>query len=406
MVTTFYPPWHFGGDAVHVQSLARALVRAGHDVDVVSFTESYRAAGGRVDAKTPVAGSTREADGVMVHRLDHPLGRWSALWMHQAGSPGPYRSPLAAVLDRGFDVLHFHNISLAGGPSVLGTGRARLRMLTLHDFWFVCPTHVLWKNNVRACEQPDCTRCCLRSHRPPQLWRLGPARDRALAKVDVVLAPSDWSARTHRERGFAAPIEVLPLYSRLAAGTGAPRASQARPQFLCAGRITASKGVRLLLALFARLPDYDLVVAGDGDEHAALVADFGHLPHVRFTGKVDAAALRELYAGATATVMPSLARESFGMVAVESMSQGTPVIALDAGGLGEVVRATGGGLVCADPAALEQAIHRVATDVTLRDALGRAGQAACRERYSERRYLDDYLSIVHARLDARAVAIA
>jgi glycosyltransferase involved in cell wall biosynthesis len=406
MVTTFYPPWHFGGDAVHVQSLARALVRAGHDVDVVCFTESYRAAGGRADAEAPARASVREADGVMVHRLEHPLGRWSALWMHQAGAPGPYRSRLAAILDPGFDVLHFHNVSLAGGPSVLESGRARLRVLTLHDFWFVCPTHALWKEGVRACERPDCTRCCLRSHRPPQLWRHGRARDRALAQVDVVLAPSDWSARTHRERGLAAPIDVLPLYSRLAADAGAPRPSPARPQFLYAGRITPSKGVRPLLALFARLPDYDLVVAGDGDERAALVADYGSLPNVRFAGKVDGADLRELYAGATATVMPSLAPESFGMVAVESMSQGTPVIALDAGGLGEVVRATGGGLVRADFAALEQAIRRVASDTTLRDALGRAGQAACRERYSERRYLDDYLSIVHARLDARALAIA
>ena len=50
MVTTFYPPRSFGGDAVAVQSLARALVRAGHHVTVVCDDDAYRTLSGRRDA--------------------------------------------------------------------------------------------------------------------------------------------------------------------------------------------------------------------------------------------------------------------------------------------------------------------------------------------------------------------
>ncbi|MEO8485002.1 MAG: glycosyltransferase family 4 protein [Betaproteobacteria bacterium] len=406
MVTTFYPPRHFGGDALHVQSLARALVRAGHDVEVVSFPAAYRAAGGHVVGGTVARGPTLEPDGVIVHRLEHPMGVLAAVWMHQAGTAGPYRAALAAILDRGFDVLHFHNVSLAGGPEVLGAGRARRRVLTLHDFWFVCPMHALWKNRERACDRPECTSCCLRSHRPVQLWRLGGARDLALAGIDVVIAPSAWSARTHRDRGITVPIDVLPLFSRFTASDCAQASLPARARYLYAGRLTASKGVRLLLSLFARLPEYDLVVAGDGDERAALVAEYGGLPNVQFAGQVDDAALRMLFVGATATLMASLGPESFGLVAIESMTLGTPVLALDAGGVSELIRESGGGVVCADLDALEKAIRRIAADGSLRETLSRRGRAAGAERYSERRFLDDYLALVTPRpaVDRTAVA--
>jgi len=404
MVTTFYPPRHLGGDAIYVQSLARALVREGHEVDVVCCDDAYVLAGG--EPLTAAAPTQDDADGVRVHRIASPvLGRLASLWMHQAGGPGPLRAAMAAVLDRGYDVLHFHNVSLAGGPAVLGLGRADLRLLTLHDYWFVCPTHVLWKNGERACDRPACLGCTLRSHRPPQPWRWGGVRERGLRHLDTVLAPSAWSASEHRRRGFPRAIDVLPLFSRfpVAARRSTP---SPRPRFLYAGRLIASKGVRLLVELFARLPQYDLVLVGDGELAAPLASAYVACPNLRFAGTLGADGLASHYAAATATIVPSLAPESFGLVAVESFAFGTPVITLDPGACGDLVRESGAGIACRDADEMEVAIHRLARDAALRDELGSRALATCVDRFGEARHLDDYLALVDARRRRGSPAVA
>ena len=50
MFTTFYPPYSFGGDAIGVQRMARALTARGHDVTVVHDEDSYLVLGGKFDA--------------------------------------------------------------------------------------------------------------------------------------------------------------------------------------------------------------------------------------------------------------------------------------------------------------------------------------------------------------------
>ena len=65
MVTTFYPPYHFGGDAVFIRRLSHALARRGHDVHVIHDVDAFRLlAPDREIANTP------EPPGVTVHRLE------------------------------------------------------------------------------------------------------------------------------------------------------------------------------------------------------------------------------------------------------------------------------------------------------------------------------------------------
>jgi hypothetical protein len=66
MVTTFYPPYHFGGDALFVRALGRALVDQGHEVEVVHCEDAYRLGGGVAQTAPP------EDDGVRGHRLPSP----------------------------------------------------------------------------------------------------------------------------------------------------------------------------------------------------------------------------------------------------------------------------------------------------------------------------------------------
>lgn len=173
------------------------------------------------------------------------------------------RAELARLLGRPFDVVNFHNISLVGGPGVLEMAKAPVRTITLHEHWLLCPTHIFWKNGREACQTRECFRCSLRSGIPPQSWRYTKLIQRSLRHLDVMVSPSAYTARQHADAGIAG-IRLLPTYTDLAAGE-CEYVAPARPRFVFAWRVTASKGVNGLLEVFARLPQVDLDIVGHGD---------------------------------------------------------------------------------------------------------------------------------------------
>src|SRR6478609_2367368 len=107
MATTFYPPYSYGGDAVHVYRLTNALARRGHRVTVDTLGESAK-----------LAPDTT----------------------YLSGKPGLYASRLKQIFEEPFDVIHFHNPSLLGGPGLLSYGRG-VKLFTLNEYWLVCPMH-------------------------------------------------------------------------------------------------------------------------------------------------------------------------------------------------------------------------------------------------------------------------
>ena len=103
--------------------------------------------------------------------------------------------------------------------------------------------------------------------------------------------------------------------------------------YVTAGRLVSYKRVDLIIEAFERL-GRRLIVVGDGPEASRLRALSGR--HVEFAGKVDHATLNRLLGEARAFVFAGI--EDFGIAPVEAQAAGTPVIALDAGGLRETVR--------------------------------------------------------------------
>lgn len=399
MVTTFYPPYNFGGDGIYVQALAQQLVRRGHEVTVVHCLDAYRVVSGQT-AKAP---DEEQLDGVRVVRLRSPLGALSPLLTQQTGHPLLKAKRLRLLLAEGFDVVNFHNISLVGGPAVLRlpAGDA-VKLYTLHEHWLLCPTHVFWKNRRQACDKPTCLTCCLRSGVPPQAWRATGLTHDALRGVAALLAPSEFTARAHRQAGFAPPVLVNPLFSRLV-GPALDLRDPRAPYFVTVGRVTASKGVRALVELFAAQQTHTLRVAGHGDELEALRARFGHHPRVQFLGQVGAEQLPELYSGATAAIMPSLAPETFGLAAVEAMACGVPALVRRAGGCGEIVDNSGAGHVFDEFSELPPLLDRLAHDATHRAQLVERAREATAGRFSVERHVSFYLSVVDALRAGRSV---
>ena len=388
MITTFYPPYHFGGDAIFVRALARALIACGHQVDVVHCENAYRLRRAEAAVMTP------EDDGVVVHRLRSGFGWLSPVITQQTGRPGVKARQLRAVFERNFDVVNFHNISLIGGPGVLSMSKAPVNLYTLHEHWLLCPAHTFWKNRIQACDRPECLRCCVRSGIPPQLWRYTGLIGSSLGNVDALLSPSHYTATRHRTAGLGPPIHVLPLFTDLDPERIEPYVPPRRPCFLFVGRVTASKGIVPLLEEFSTLPDYDLLIAGDGDLRPELQLKYAGHPHIRFIGALPHRELVAVYRNATALVLPSLAPEVFPLSILEAFACGTPTIVHNCGGSREAVDATRGGMVYESPAELRRALRELAVNADLRAALGQRARSGYEQHYSRERYLDRYVDLI------------
>jgi glycosyltransferase involved in cell wall biosynthesis len=297
---------------------------------------------------------------------------------------------VAELLEDGdFDVIHFHNVSLLGGPAVLALGHA-LKLYTMHEHWLVCPMHVLWRYDREPCAQRTCVRCQLAGRRPPQLWRLGGARDRFARHVDRFLSPSRFTLEKHRELGFRAPIVELAHFVNPPAGEPDAPSCHPRPYFLFVGRLERLKGAHALIDAFREVRDWDLVIAGDGNQRAELEEQSRDLPHVHLLGRKTPEELGAYYRHALATVVPSLCFEVFGLTAAESCAVGTPILVHDLGALPELARDAGAGLTYRSSDELVACIRRLGQDAGLRRRLGKAAREAYLRRWTRDRHLDAY----------------
>jgi len=390
MVTTFYPPRSFGGDAVAVQSLARALVRAGHHVTVICDDDAYRTLSGRHDA--PPNGAE---DGIVVHRLRSAFGAMAVGLTQQTGHPLVHRRTLKRLLDEGgFDVIHFHNVSLVGGPAALAYGDA-VKLYTAHEHWLVCPTHVLWRHRVEPCTGRECVRCQLHYGRPPQLWRHTGLLERHLDDVDAFIAVSAFSRAKHHEFGFSRDMEVIPGFVHDPGEPAPQHVTGERPYFLFVGRIETLKGLDDVIDRFATFEDADFVIAGEGTERASLERRAAGNPRVRFVGFQSGRALADLYQGARGVIASSRGFETFGMSVIEAYSRGVPVLARRLGSYLELVEDSGAGLTFADADDLERAMRILLADDERHARMSARAYALFRESYSEDAVLPRYLQLVH-----------
>ncbi len=393
-ITTFYPPYSFGGDAIYVSRLANALAADGHQVDVIHCVDSYELLSGKRIAPCPERSHTN----LNVYGLRSGFGALSPLLTQQTGSPILKRGQIEKIVKgKRYDVVHFHNISLFG-PAILNLtpNDNVIKLYTALEYWLVCPTHMLWKFNQRVCESPECIICVLKARRPPQPWRYLGVLERAAAQIDQFIAPSECVARLHAERGLSPRFEYLPLFTEINEDEDPrqlPR-PHAKPYFLFAGRLEKLKGVDSLTEAWERYRGPDLLIAGDGTDAARLRAKAATNPRIVFLGSVSQERLKALYAHSLACLVPSLFWEPFGLVAVEALANRTPVIAHRIGGPAEIVEQSGGGLLYDNEQGLVDALERIADDSRLREELAERGFAVCGERWSRHAHLKMYYELI------------
>jgi glycosyltransferase involved in cell wall biosynthesis len=394
MVTTFYPPYHFGGDGVFVHRLAQTLAERGHEVDVVHSIDAYR-------LRHPATPEVPFDDHPRVRRLplESKRHRVQAFLTHQLGRPGAYEGRLREILDgQSYDVIHYHNVSLMGGPGVLRLGRAA-KLYTAHEYWLICPTHVLFAFDREACTERRCLACTLHYRRAPQSWRYSGWLRECLGHVDRLLMPSRFALDQHRTQGVERPLVHLPHFVPDGKeDTARDVVSGERPYFLYVGRLERLKGVQDLLRLFASYREADLIVVGDGSQLPSLREEARGLPHVRLLGPLHPSALTRLYREAIAVLVPSLCYETFGLTAAEAFSYGTPAVVRRIGALAEIMEQSGAGFAFDTLEECREALESLRRDPDLRAALGERGRAMAREAWSTEVHVARYLGLVRSLL--------
>jgi phosphatidylinositol alpha-mannosyltransferase len=335
-IVTPYDLSHEGGVNRHARSLARALGRLGHHVRVLG----------------PASGAVPEecdgVPGVVPVPANGSVARIGLL-----ASPRRTREYLAA---HSFDVVHVHE------PIVPGPGRHALRFARV-------PVVSTFHANAER-ELPL----------QKVLRRFASA---GLSRIEFGIAVSAQAKRFSRTiyRGRTA---VIPNGVDLGRFTAARERARGAPppdaplEVLFVGRFgEPRKGFAVLLEAVSLLRDQGrkvrVSVAGDGP--AERFTGRGERLGIRFLGRLSDEELAVRYTESDLFCAPSVGGESFGMVIVEAMAAGCPVVASDIPGYAEAARGAAVLAPAGDPAALADAIWQTGRDAELRERLAARGRA-------------------------------
>lgn len=349
IVSGIWPP-DVGGPASHAPEAAAELLARGHEVEVVTNAD-------RAPAPEP-----------------YPV-RWVSRRLPRGARH------LAAVLlvahhARRADVVYSTGMV---GRSALGSALARtplVQKLTSDPTYERSVRYGIYGGALDAFQRA----------RGLRLRALRAARNAALRRATRIVTPSR-SLRDLAVRWGLEPdrIDVLPnpveppdrLDEREALRQ---RHGLSGPTLVFAGRLSVQKAVDVALEALTRLEGVDLVLAGDGPDAAKLrvrAHELGLNGRARFLGPQPRTTVFELLRAADAVVLSSK-WENFPHVLVESLAVGTPVVATETGGVGEIVRDGENGLLVPpdDAEALAAALARYLGDTALQQRLRHAAPAS------------------------------
>ena len=358
-------------------SLARGQLELGHEVTVVAphaagvaEVDDFHGVRVRRYRYGPDASETLAYAGTMA---DQVMRSWAARWRMLRLLAASRRMTRDAAREARPDVIHVH-------------------------WWFPGALAVWPRTGLQA-------PVVITSHgtdlflldRAPAVSRLASPLFRSAAQVTVISTPLVRRVEAlgvPRQRITVVPMPLPPQPS------GRPmNPSSDRGALLFVGRLVERKGaeyaVRALAILREAGRDARLTVVGDGPERNALetlASSLGVAAHVEFTGMLPSGAVAERYSAAGTLLMPAVTdwkgeQEGFGMVIVEAMRHGLPVIATASGGITDIVRDGVNGLLVPerDAGAIAAAVTRLLDDPRLGTGLGEAAAADVAERFATAR---------------------
>jgi glycogen(starch) synthase len=382
-VGSLYPPYHLGGYELVWQSAVRALRGAGHEVRVLTT----------LDRLGMAAGQPEDAD---VHREL----RW--YWLDHEFPRLPIRSRLAlerhnqTVLRRHLHELRPDVVSwwAMGGMSLSLIDHVQLTRLPavgwVNDDWLIYGPRVdqwmhLWSRLGRL---------------PTKALDTARAITGVPVSLDLARA-ARWVFCSENTRRAALGAHPGLVSTDVAYQGAAPVFVPIPPspwqgRVLYAGRVDERKGVGTLIDAIASSPELSLRIVGDGERRAVerlRKRAAGAAGRVAFEAGVDRSQLAGVYAEADVVAFPVEWSEPWGLVPLEAMAVGRPVVATGLGGSGEYLEHERNALLFTPTSVpeLQTALRRLAVDRALRERLVTAGYETA-ARHSEATWLE---AVVH-----------
>jgi glycosyltransferase involved in cell wall biosynthesis len=262
-----------------------------------------------------------------------------------------FREVKALIAGEKPDIAHFHNIvPLISPAAYYACGEAGIPVVqTLHNYRLLCPGGLFLRDG-KVCEEclgrsvpwPGVAHACYRQSRPATAAiaamqvthrALGTWRD----KVDLYIALSEFARQKFIEGGL--PPDRIVVKPNFVDPDPGPK-QDAGAYALFVGRLSAEKGLNVLLSAWKRLRDaIPLRIAGDGPlrNELSIHARTKGMRGVELLGQIAPQAIASLMRGARFLVLPSLTYENFPLTVAEAFACGVPVIASRLGSLAEIV---------------------------------------------------------------------
>ncbi len=328
--TTFYPPYHLGGDAVHVKYLAEELAKKGHEVHVLYSLDAFR-------IKRKVFSEKTYNGTVQLHQLKTSFGI-SSYSTYLLGNSSFITRSFKNLVDKiKPDIVHHHNISLLG-YNIFKKQREYLNIYTSHDSWLICQQNVLLKNGKEPCQSQACFSCSLRCRKPPQIWRHRKAFSEAIRELDMIIAPSSFISDRISPKTNLKMVTIPNFVPQPPNKIEQPNFSN---YFLYAGALEKHKGIINLINVFKEVEtDAKLLIAGTGNLRTQIekfIKTNNLANKIVLLGWVDYNLMCQLLKNANAILVPSICPENCPMIVLEAFSVGTPAIASNIGGLPEIL---------------------------------------------------------------------
>ena len=346
MVSPYDFTWP-GGVTAHVSQLARELGRSGHEVKVLaphSPSREFQDA----DLLVPLGRSVPLPSGGSIARVS--LSWWL------------YPKVRALLKKEQFDIIHLHEpmapilpLCVLEFSKSVNVGTFHASYSRQHLYRFTSPIIKRWQKRLHG---------------------------------NIAVSPA---ARRYVNNTFPGDYEIIPNGIDFKHFSGnvspLPQYQDGKLNILFVGRLEKRKGLQYLLEAYSKLkweiPNIRLIVVGPGnpDKESYRILSSHNLQDVDFVGKVSYDDLPRYYASADIFCSPATGAESFGIVLLEAMAAGKPVVASDIEGFRGVMTDGEHGLLVPkkDSDALADALGKLARDPELRSKLGGQGNRTAEE---------------------------
>jgi glycosyltransferase involved in cell wall biosynthesis len=376
VVPTYLPATRYGGPIVAVHGLARALVRRGHDVSVLTTNVD-----GSLTSDVPV-GRVVDLDGVKVRYFASPLRR--LYWSPALGAALREHVPHA-------DVVHTHSVFL--WPTYAAARAASATNVP----YVISPRGMLVPELIAA-----------KSRWMKRGW-IRMFERRSFREASAIHFTSDLELRDAERTGLPIPRAfIAPNGIDIPELADTPRVPD---RILFLGRISWKKRIDRLIEALPMLPNAQLVIAGNDEEGLLpelqrIAARLGVASQITWRGPIHGDEKQLLLASASVFALTSDS-ENFGNAVLEALAQQTPVVLTRGVGVGPEIANAGAGVIAGDsPREIANTLDALLADTARLRQMGKAGRELVIERFDWDRVAATmeslYASIANPEARARA----